>query len=310
MAMKTNIYAYNGLKSIPLDQYPDDAWKWLSGKPDSEDTANPERYFRAVPWLYRGVTLRADAVASMPFTLYKGETEYDTNAEWKNLVKFMPNPRLLFWLLEACLTLEPAAYLFSDNVGKKRVRLRYILPDSITPGQNANPAERSKIMGFDYFERSVNNAPKRFKPGEEVIYFWRPSPYVEQYAEPGNESPGRAALMAAGVIANIDTFTAGFFKHGAIKVTLFKSEGMAESEAKRFENWWNNMISGVRNAFKTKILNAKSIEPVVVGEGLESLQDTGLTQQKREDIATALGVPQTKLFSSGAGGPGGGGGLG
>ena len=81
---------------------------------------------------------------------------------------------------------------------------------------------------------------------------------------------------------------------------------MAESEAKRFENWWNNMISGVRNAFKTKILNAKSIEPVVVGEGLESLQDTGLTQQKREDIATALGVPQTKLFSSGAGGLGGG----
>jgi hypothetical protein len=40
---------------------------------------------------------------------------------------------------------------------------------------------------------------------------------------------------------------------------------------------------------------------------LESLANTELTAVRREDIATAMGIPQTLLFSTGAGGLGGGG---
>ena len=42
------------------------------------------------------------------------------------------------------------------------------------------------------------------------------------------------------------------------------------------------------------------IHPVRVGEGVGELSDSDLVKEKREDIATALGIPQTILFSQAA----------
>jgi hypothetical protein len=53
------------------------------------------------------------------------------------------------------------------------------------------------------------------------------------------------------------------------------------------------------------MLNAEEIKPVVVGDGIDGLQDSELTKEKREDISTALGIPQSLLWSSEAGGLGG-----
>jgi len=47
-------------------------------------------------------------------------------------------------------------------------------------------------------------------------------------------------------------------------------------------------------------MNADSVKPTVIGDGLDGLINAQLTQSKREDIATALGVPQTLLFSNAA----------
>jgi hypothetical protein len=284
-----NLRLTDGTKSIALEQYPDSAWKWLSGKPDSADETSPKRYFRAVPWLYRGVTLRADAVASMPFSILRGETEVDTSDDYQNKVGFLPNPQALLWLVEAALTLEPQAYVFSDNVGKLRKRLRYILPDSVTP-------QIDPVAGVTSLERYVNGVPRQFKPGTDIIYFWRQDPYTE--IGPGDSSPGKAALAASGVIANIDMFVAGFFKRGAVKVTLFQAEGMSQDDANKFETWWKNFVAGITNAFRTKVLNSKAMTPIVVGEGIDGLKDAGLTQQKREDISTAMGIPHSLLFSN------------
>jgi hypothetical protein len=284
-----NLRLTDGVKSIALEQYPDSAWKWLSGRPDSADETSPKRYFRAVPWLYRGVTLRADAVASMPFSILRGETEIDTSDDYQNKVGFLPNPQALLWLIEAALTLEPQAYVFSDNVGKLRKRLRYILPDSCTP-------KIDPVAGVTSMERYVNGAPRQFKPGTDIVYFWRADPYTE--IGPGDSSPGKAALAASGVIANIDLFVAGFFKRGAVKVTLFQAEGMSKDDADKFELWWKNFVAGITNAFRTKVLNSKAMTPIVVGEGIDGLKDAGLTEQKREDISTAMGIPHSLLFSN------------
>ena len=40
------------VKSIDLPQYPNEAWNWLTGKPDA-DKAGPEQYWKAIPWLFR-----------------------------------------------------------------------------------------------------------------------------------------------------------------------------------------------------------------------------------------------------------------
>ena len=103
---------FNGKKSMTWNS--DIGWTILTG--EDNNTATTQELFEAVPWLYRGITLRADAVAGMPFALYRGQTEYDTSKDWQNRVGFLPNPTDLFWLIEASLTLTNKAYLFSDNV--------------------------------------------------------------------------------------------------------------------------------------------------------------------------------------------------
>ena len=274
-------------KSVDLDQYPEEAWTHLSGTNDPAAA-----YFRAVPWLYRGVTIRAQAVSSMPFAIYRDKAEFDASANWKNKVGFLPNPRRLFWLLEACLTLSPAAYLFSDNLGRTRKLLRYIIPSSVTPVIDP-------LAGLTVFKRTVSGEMREFAPGMDIVYFWQPDPTVEQGAGPGKSSPARAALAAAGVLANIDEFISGYFAHGAVKATVLGVKGApSRQEVEKLESWWKQFVGGVKNAWGGKVINSDAITPTVIGEGLESLGNNTLTNERREDIATALGVPHSLLFSN------------
>jgi phage portal protein BeeE len=284
-------------KSIPLDT--PEAWRLLSGATD-EEHISPRQYFRAVPFLFRGVELAAGAVASMPFVIYRGKSEYDTSEDYQNKLGFLPKPHELFWMLEACLMLEPTAYLFSDNVGEMRKRLRYIRPDGATPVIDP-------VKGLTHFERYVNSQKHNFAPGQDIVYFWRPDPYAEQFT-PGNSSPGKAALAASGVLANVDEFVSGYFKRGAIKATLLGVKGNpSHEERSKLEAWWNDFMSGLRNVGRGKVVNADAISATVVGDGLEGLQKNDLTDSKRQDIAAALGIPYTMLFSGSASGIGGGG---
>ena len=100
----------DGRKSILLEQYPDDAWDFYSNGPAAKDTDN----FKFIPTLYRGATLRGQAVSSMPFELYRGNSEdpVDTSADWQNTIGFIPNPFVLLQLVEMALTLTGRAYLF------------------------------------------------------------------------------------------------------------------------------------------------------------------------------------------------------
>jgi len=77
------------------------------------------------------------------------------------------------------------------------------------------------------------------------------------------------------------------------------------NERDRLKTWWRDLVSGIRNVFATEIVNADSVTPVVIGEGLSELSNATLTGEKRQDIATALGVPQSVIFSESAGGLGG-----
>ena len=83
------------LKGIDLPQYPDSAWNWITGAP--EDTSEEQLYSR-VAAVYRVANLSAEAIANVPFAVYKGKTEFDTSDDWQNKVGFMQNPRELLAL--------------------------------------------------------------------------------------------------------------------------------------------------------------------------------------------------------------------
>lgn len=287
--MNNRIMAFDGGKSIELSRYPDEAWTWLSGKQDA-DSQGLQDYYKAIPWLFRGVSLRANAVSKMPFVIMRGKTEVDTSFDYQNIVGFFPNPRRLLKLVEMSLTMMGRSYLFRSRNTRKTLGLRYLNPTTIKPRIDEG-------LGLEGFNRTLATGTKSLDV-EDVIYFWYEDPWVE--LGPPIASPGKAALMASGVLANVDEFVAGFFKRGAIKVTLFTAKGMPPGEREKFIEWWGRFVGGVRNAFTTRILNADAMQPLVVGEGLEGLQKTTLTRDKQEDISTALSIPHTLLFSDAA----------
>jgi hypothetical protein len=103
------------------------------------------------------------------------------------------------------------------------------------------------------------------------------------------------------VLFNEDEFVNAFFARGAIKATILAAPSTAsKDERDKLERWYNRLLTGVKNAWATKVLNAESVKAVTVGEGISELANTALTKEKREDIAVALGVPPNILFSDAA----------
>ena len=75
-----------------------------------DQLTRPRPITRAVPWLMRGIEMRANALAGVPFQIVRGETAVDTTDEYKDALGFLPDPYRVLWLLEAALCFG-AAYL-------------------------------------------------------------------------------------------------------------------------------------------------------------------------------------------------------
>lgn len=263
--------------------------------PKRDDDTDPATLFRAVPWLYRGVQLRANAVAAMPFAVMRGETEVDSSDDYQNALGWLPNPRRLFYMTEAALCCFGTGYWWRERNRVMTKSVRYVVPSTIEPVIEAD--------GLKGFIRSANGRRVQVTP-ETLTYFWLADPWVE--LGPPASSPVMAAIAASGVLYNLNQFSAAYFKRGAIKATLLTVQGApVASERDRLKTWWRQLVSGVKNAWVTEIVNADAVTPVVIGEGLAELANAELTAEKRQDIAQALGIPQTVMFSESASGLGG-----
>ena len=122
-------------KGVRLSELPPEAWQYLRGGSGAGDLA---KFHRAVPWLFRGVDLRADAVADMPFVVLRGRgqdaQEVDNSKDWQNAVGFLPHPRDLLWLVEAALVVWGYCYLEQGRTVARRLReLRYLWPTTVQP---------------------------------------------------------------------------------------------------------------------------------------------------------------------------------
>jgi HK97 family phage portal protein len=288
--MTNNKFVFIGGKKA-VDVWGDDptGWTILSGEGASTSDAS---YFKFIPTLYRSVQLRSYSVSSMPFQLLSGKRVYDSSDDWRNKVGFMPNPFILLQLIESALVMAGKCYLFRERSQAGTKALKYHLPDSVRPEINKTTGE------IKYFERVVNMQPKPFKV-DDYVYFWLPDPYVE--VGPPINFPAQAAANACGVLLQMDVFAANFFERGAIKAMLLTVSGMpAEAERQKLTEWWRRVVGGVKNAFSANVINAEAVKPVVVGEGVKELENVTIGEDKREDIAVALGVPMSILFSNAA----------
>lgn len=269
-------------KSVSLNALPPEAWKFVVG--GSSEGGDVAKLFAAVPWVYRSVQMRAQALSALPFAILKGDAEQDLNK-----IDFMRGFVQLLYRVEQSLVLYGSAYVLPEQNRVKTLGFRWLSPATITP-------KFEKDKGLVGFERTVEGRqkPDFFKP-EEIIYFWLPD--AEAELGPG-KSPAHSALAAAGALHGIDLFTKAFFDRGAINATLLQVEGNPQpAEMDRLQAWWKRMLSGVKKAYETVAIRA-SVKPIVIGSPPKELAMEKLTQNKREDIATAFGVPYSLVFSN------------
>jgi HK97 family phage portal protein len=281
---KPGTYLFDGssVKSIPLSGLSAEiAAGW--GVPSNPGLSAPDA-FRAVPWIHRAVDLRARAVAGMPYSLYKGTSDKDLRElpEYEGLVRRI---KRMFFQIEGDLALYGASYWTLEDQTPRR-----LLPTTIHPRWS----EHSGLVGFD---RHINGRVIPL-PLRQVLYLWLPT--LTQEVGPG-VAPAAVALRAAGVLHNLDTYLEGYFKRGAIKTTLLTVKGKNPSKAEmdKLEYWWKSLVSGVKKAFQSVAIK-EEIEPVVIGDALKDTVNPELTSQMREDIATALGIQHSLLFSNAA----------
>ncbi len=281
----------NGAKAIRLEDLPAEAWTVLTG---GHAHGELNTLYEAVPWLFRGVNVRSTALSKMPFAIFDGENEIDNSSNYKNVVGWWPNPKKDLWLIEASLSMTGRAYMFktrTDFMNNLIIqRLRYLTPHTINP-------KLDKELGLVGFKRTLS--PDKIIPVDDIVWFWHPDYQVE--IGPPHTSPALAASRAAGVLFNIDNFVAAFFERGAIKASILATpRGTLKDERAKLKSWWERTLSGIKNAFATQIINADDVKVITIGEGIQELSNVELTKEKRQDISTALGVPQNLLFSDDA----------
>jgi HK97 family phage portal protein len=287
-------YVTDGVKTdLTLDSAR--GWSFISGN-DTTDLSTVQAWASAA-YVHRAVDLRAQAVSSMPWGLYRAgsDTDLKDDERYKSLVRGM---RVLLWRVEAALCIYGAAYLLPvSNRAGLNLRLDWLLPSSIVPRYDSH--------GLSHFDRVVpwmrqrdNERPayQRIET-DDLVYIWLPS---LQYELAPGLPPVAVACKAAGVMTSLDSFAQGFFDRGAIKMTLLAIDGNPSNDAmQKLEGWWNSIASGVKNAWKSIVIRA-NMQPVVIGEGIKELADEVLTTHKREDISAALGVPHSLMSADAA----------
>jgi HK97 family phage portal protein len=279
---------YDGRKAVGLDHLMGEPlWTSLGGNVPVNDDVR--RYYERVGLLFRCVHIRADSLSKVPWVIANEAGDI----VWK---KGDQAPAQLLWLRslprllqksEAALTLGAQAYWHKERNRVRVTGLRWLAPIATEPYWDV-------YGGLTHFVRN-NGIGIEHIPVSDMVYLRYEHPLHETLRD---VSPGEASMSSSGVLYNVDMFAATFFDRGAIKATLLTVKGNpGKDEKERLKAWWNRVFTGVKNAFKTEVVSADQVTPVVIGEGINELANTELTSEKREDVSATLGVPFSMLFS-------------
>ena len=152
MNLKTlgqRLVMFDGLKSWSVENAPEYAWTRNNLRADDASFGVSMAY-RAVGAVFRGVQLRANAVARMPRYIYRGS---EVVPEDDPSLDFIGNLTDLLWRVEASLCLYAASYLWKARNTVRLRELRWFATNTITP--DVDPS-----AGLRGFRRSVGNILK------------------------------------------------------------------------------------------------------------------------------------------------------
>lgn len=287
---------FDGTKSVPINQLPEEAWRAFRGKmdPKGKDIDIKDK----VGWLKRCLLFRAEALAAMPWAIRdlsgkelwtSGSKEVPDNLRW------LENLEDMLWLTEMSLMMNAEAFWQIEqgfsllDYSLQPIGLKWLAASTMSPIWDP-------YAGLVKFERNLGGEPITFST-DEIVYVWIPDANHETMPD---EPILTAAARSGSVLYNVDEFICQFFARGAVKATLLTVDKSApQTEKDRVRDWWAKVMSGISNAWKTQVVSS-AVEPIVIGDGIKELNNNELTVERREDIATTLGIPHSLVLSNSA----------
>lgn len=250
------------------DDVEDIRWKTLSfgGLTEVKSISLLEEY---VSWTYANVTAIAEAISSVKFELYKYNAELDETEEVKEhpILEILNRPnkymtrrefiKLLYsyYLLtgEAPIRIRKPAGNLPNNIKSLPYELWPVDPTNliVKVGKTADYFEL--ITGYTLTDFSTGKLNKTELKPEEIIPI--------KNINPKNKWRGLGVVEAAQ--GSIDTlhyseaYNLNFFKNSAVPFTvLYTDQKLNAQIIDRLKNNWTSNYQGVKNAFKTAVLEA------------------------------------------------------
>lgn len=281
-------------KNVSLRRF-DEFMDWVVDQ--QQGNAGLSKLIDAVSFARRGITLRAQAISTLPWKIYRGDDIVQSSAEEKPTA--WNDDAVKVWdLIEQALTVEGRAYLY--NLPKSD-KLRYWAPRTIEDVIDS----RRGLVGFD---RDLGDGnPPTFYGTDEVVYFYAADYRVE--AGKPLWSPMMAAMENAGVLHYLTTMESNYFKNNTLFGLILRVSGNIKRDEKdTLKSWFKNIMRrGVDTQGEVGIFNADALEVQKLHDGLDEISNSDLSTEQREGIAVALGIPMSLYLSSSVSGLGGGG---
>jgi hypothetical protein len=259
-----------GAKAITLAEH-DSFLDWLVSQTTGD--ASADELYRTVSWVFWCVYKRAYAIGQMPYAIYPlGAEDGDSDSEIKDFIDL----RRTLFEVEAWLALEAQAFVLKRLPDKLQTLNKYTM--AVAAYDEDGPT---------LFEQRIKGQLNRFKP-EELLYFrtWHPRDDIN--AGVAGSAPAKEPGQ---VIKNTNEWADSFFKNGAIPAVLLTTEGSPPpKERDRIESKWNEMLKGVRNAFRTMVLG-HGLTPTVIGQPVDDLAMPDLSKDKKEQILGSFLLP-------------------
>mgnify|MGYP000890688042 CR=1 FL=1 len=296
MGKEFKILSPTATKTLTVEQFNnDDMWQDVSVYGESRNKTGEiqkgKKYKQEIATIYRCIDIRAGAVASVPFTVYdlkNGDELVNSSNFWSNdKFRWLSILQNLLYLTEASLLLTSEAFWLKErSLTKKNLGFRWLAAPYINPIY-------SSTEGITGFERQLNTGQKETFTIDDVVYFMTPNPLGELVPDTPQVL---SAAASAGVILNYENFISEFYKRGAVKATVLSVDrSVPPRERERLRNFWQDMMSGIKNAFTTEVVSG-DVTAQVIGEGAGDSEKTEVLRDRRKDIATGMGVPFSLLF--------------
>lgn len=269
----------SGIALDPLRPY-SITWAELLGTMGS-DTAG------MVSWSFIAQEERKDQLAEIPYTWTRYNEDFDGQPYGVQTVELAQR-------VDEAIQLYGQAYVLKQRARTAGiVGLRWLDPSTVEPDyRTADPVE-----GIRRYKRKQAGR-EMWLPAEDVIRFMRPG-MDEQRPGPG---AGQAVKAAAAILRGIEQTTNTFFANNALPITIIQvPEGTPPAEVERVESSFRRLFNRREGTRENRVRGVRAdIQIHKLGMTPAELGQDSLTEQKRDEILAAYGVPKSRVLSDAA----------